>query len=192
MKALDTEKEGGLRDDKNFDWDEQNIRIGLARFIRELRRAVADARRKAGLEDGHKLTERERTDLAFFRNQRYFLGRIPALVKALDHSDPERRREQLYDLFAALSTAAVYRVKLKNPILSRLGTAHATEETVKKGKETRQHVADGLAKMRYTDNDSNHDIAVGLQIDDNKLAKLEIDTLERLVSSERKKRIIDR
>jgi hypothetical protein len=206
MKAPNTKKEGGSRDDNQFDWDEPNIRIGLARLIRELRKAVASARRKAGLEDGRKLTGRERAELAFFRNQHHFLSRIPALVKALDHpavglrremagrnrSAAELRREQLYDLFAALSTAAIYRVKLKNPILSRLDTAGATEGKVKRGESTRQRVADALAKTSYTDKDFNCDLARSIQMDDSELAKFKLDTLTRLVSSERKKRIIDR
>jgi hypothetical protein len=130
-----------------FDWDEHNIRVGLARLIRELRRAVADARRKARLEDGRKLTERERAELASFHRWHGFLGRIPALVKALDHPNPERRRERLYDLFAALGTAAVFEVKLKEPTLSRLATGPATAGKMAKGGETRQIVDEALAKL---------------------------------------------
>jgi hypothetical protein len=87
------------RDDVITDWSEQEIRRGLAVLIRQLRGAVADT----VCED--RLTQDEH--LRLFRYVRHFLPGIPRLVKALGHPEPERRREQLYDLYAALGAVTV-------------------------------------------------------------------------------------
>ena len=121
------------RDDVITDWSEQEIRRGLAVLIRQLRNAVTATAQQE--KDGAlKLKKNELARLR--RHQRHFLPGIPRSVKALDHPDPNRRRERLYDLYAALgAVAAIYGHRVEDPILERLHTTPATKKRLDKVRE---------------------------------------------------------
>jgi hypothetical protein len=102
-------------------------------LIRQLRNAVTATAQQE--KDGAlKLKKNELARLR--RHQRHFLPGIPRSVKALDHPDPNRRRERLYDLYAALgAVAAIYGHRVEDPILERLHTTPATKKRLDKVRE---------------------------------------------------------
>jgi hypothetical protein len=144
------------RDDVITDWSEQEIRRGLAVLIRLLRNAVAATVREGVL------TENERIRL--YRHQHHFLPLIPHLVKDMGHPNPERRRERLYRLYAALgAVAAIFGHRVDDPILSRLHTARATKNRVPHAtltsERTAEIIGDEFNKLRekYPNNDFKKD-----------------------------------
>jgi hypothetical protein len=129
------------RDDVITDWSEQEMRRGLAVLIRLLRGAVTDTVQEGVL---------KKDEHARLCRHRHFLLFIPGLVKALDHPDPERRRERLYNFYAALgAVAAIFGHRVDNPILERLHTARATEKRLKNAQQTNVELIIGEALDRF-------------------------------------------
>jgi hypothetical protein len=136
------------RDDVITEWSEQEIRRGLAVLVRLLRGAVADTVREG------RLTPDEH--LRLYRYVRHFLPGIPRLVKALEHPDPEQRREQLYDFYAVLGAVAVsFGHRVDDPMLKRLidyeRGAELTRKNVARGNENKRLIAEELEKLRRDD-----------------------------------------
>jgi hypothetical protein len=131
------------RDDVINDWGEQELRRGLAVLIRLLRGAIADTVQEGRL---------KRDDEVRLGNERYFVARIPGLVKALDHPDPERHRERLYDFYAALGAAgSIIGRRVDDPILNRWRTATATGKNSARKERIKQIIADEWAKLSRSD-----------------------------------------
>jgi hypothetical protein len=165
------------RDDVITDWSEQEIRRGLAVLLRQLRGAVADT-----VCEG-RLTQDEHIQL--YRYARHFLPVIPRLAKALKHPEPERRREQLYDFYAALGAVAViFGHRVDDPILNRLidyerAAALARKNAARKN-ENKQIIAEEWAKLSRPElSDKAKARYIQKRVQERTGQELEIDTITK-------------